>query len=450
MYNTSNIKNNSMPMMGLLANAQELISKILFTFLILIIYRFGTYVPLPGINALALLDLNDVHDSGILSMFNMFTGGALGRMSIFSLNIMPYITASIIMQLLTAMYKTLENMKKEGAQGRRKITQLTRYLTILIAIVQSYGFIVGAENLSSPQYGELVVYPGFWFRISSVLNLTAGTILVMWLGEQISSRGIGNGSSLIIFVGIISGLPSALASLVELGRNGAFPTSLIILILALVLMLILTIVFFEKGQRRIMVQYPRRQVGMKVYAGDSSYLPLKINTAGVIPPIFASSLLLFPLTLLNFSAFDEGSIWQGIISGYFVRGSIVYNSCFTLLIIFFCFFYTSIIFNPDETADNLKKSGAVIPGHRPGDNTAKYLDSVLSKITTIGALYISFVCIVPELLMSKFSLPFYLGGTSLLIVVNVVLDFYTQIQTHLISSQYEHLIKKSKLNIRKK
>jgi preprotein translocase subunit SecY len=423
----------------------ELMSKIWFTLAILILYRVGTYIPLPGINTAALDELTSSHAGGILGMFNMLTGGALGRMSLFSLNIMPYITASIIMQLMSVASSELAAMKKEGELGRKKINQYTRYLTVLLAIFQGYGIAVGVEAMNTGS-GSVVLEPGLFFRITATISLVGGTIFVMWLGEQITSRGIGNGSSLIIFVGIVSGLPSALAALFEMGRTGALSTLVIIGIITMAVSLVALIVFVEKSYRKVMINYPKRQVGMKVYGGDSTHMPLKLNTAGVVPPIFASSLLLFPSTIAGFSPAEAGAEgWQQFIALYLSHGKPMYMLLYVALITFFCFFYTSIIFNPDETAENLKKNGGVVLGRRPGKHTSEYFDYILTRLTIIGASYIAFVCIVPEFLISEFSVPFYLGGTSLLIVVNVVVDTFARIQTHMLGTRYEQLIKKTKL-----
>lgn len=428
---------NSMGSMG------ELKSKILFVLFMLIIYRLGTFVPLPGVNTIVIDELTNAHAGGILGMFNMLTGGALGRLSIFALNIMPYITASIIMQLMTVISSNIAALKKEGEAGRKKINQYTRYLTIFLAIFQGYGIAVGVESLQVAS-GSVVYEPGMFFRFVATISLTGGTVLVMWLAEQINSKGIGNGSSLIIFSGIVSGLPGAVAALFEMGRTGALSTLFIMLIFVLALGLVLAIVYVEKAQRRISINYPKRQVGNKVYGGDTTHLPLKLNTSGVIPAIFASSLLLFPATL---AGFGEGAVddWRYMVSLYLSHGKPLYITLEAILIVFFCFFYTSVIFNPDDTAENLRKNGGVILGRRPGKHTAEYLDYVLTRITTIGAAYMVVVCVIPEVMIAKFSIPFYLGGTSILIVVNVVLDIYTQIQTHMLSLQYGHLLKRAKI-----
>jgi preprotein translocase subunit SecY len=424
--------------------AAELKSKIWFVLMMLIVYRIGTYIPLPGINALVLAEVNNAQAGGVLGMFNMLTGGALGRMSLFALNIMPYITASIIMQLMTVVSSDIAALKKEGEQGRKKINQYTRYLTVILALVQGYGIAAGVEGIQTSQ-GALVSAPGMFFRIISMLTLTGGTVLVMWIAEQINTRGIGNGSSLIIFAGIVSGLPSAIAGLFEMGRTGAISTFLILAIILVAVSLVGFIVFMEKAQRRILVNYPKRQVGNKVFGGDSTHLPLKLNTAGVIPAIFASSLLLFPATIAGFSQNAEMGGWRQMVALYLSHGKPLYVLLYAALIGFFCFFYTSVVFNPEETAENLRKNGGVILGRRPGPHTAEYLDYVLTRITVIGAIYMIIVCVIPEVMIAQYSVPFYLGGTSLLIVVNVVIDLFTQIQTHLLSTQYENLLKKAKL-----
>jgi preprotein translocase subunit SecY len=428
---------------GSLGKASDLKSRIIFLLLMLVLYRLGTFIPLPGINTLALNAMTSTKE-GILGMLNLFTGGALSRMSIFSLNIMPYITASIIMQLMTVVSTEVAALKKEGEQGRKKINQYTRYLTVLLALVQGYGMAVGIENIQTV-HGPLVMEHGLMFKFVATISLAGGTVLVMWIAEQISVRGIGNGSSIIIFAGIVSGLPSAIAGFLELGKQGAISTLFIIIILALVMAMICFIVFIEKAQRRILVSYPKRQVGNRMYGGDSMHLPLKLNTSGVIPAIFASSLLSFPQTIVGFSQSAEPGSWMQFISLYLGHGKPLYITCFALLILFFCFFYTSVVFNPDETAENLRKNGGVVLGRRPGSHTSEYLDYVLTRITVLGALYMIIICVVPEFLIAKYAIPFSLGGTSLLIVVNVVMDLFTQIQTHLLSTQYESLIKKARL-----
>ncbi|MDG2013817.1 MAG: preprotein translocase subunit SecY, partial [Pirellulaceae bacterium] len=392
-------------------------------------------------------DIFRQNQGGILGMFDMFAGGALGRMSIFALNIMPYISASIIMQLMSAVSPKMEALKKEGESGRKKINQYTRYLTVAICVLQAYGISVGIEGMSSSQ-GAAVATPGMFFRMSVVITLTGGTLFLMWLGEQITARGIGNGISLIIMAGIVANLPSALAGTLELGRTGALSTGFIIFLLVMSVATIYFIVFVERAQRRIIIQYPKRQRGNKMMGGENSHLPLKLNTAGVIPPIFASSILLMPITVMSFSA-GQGPEWMTTVAAYLGRGQPVYLIVYISLVVFFAFFYTAVVFNPEETADNLKKYGGFVPGIRPGKNTAEYLDRVLTRLTVVGAGYLALICLLPELLISRFSVPFYFGGTSLLIVVTVTMDTVAQIQSHLLAHQYEGLIKKSKLRGRR-
>jgi preprotein translocase subunit SecY len=430
------------------AKASELKSRIWFTLGALVIYRLGTYIPIPGIDPAILQDLFSRNAGGILGMFDMFSGGALGRMTIFALNIMPYISASIIIQLLTAVSPTLEALKKEGESGRKKLNQYTRFGTVLLAAVQSYGIAVGLEGMRGGAQSA-VLDPGLFFRLVTVVTLTSGTVFLMWLGEQITARGIGNGISLIIMSGIVANLPHALASTLELGRTGAISTVFIIIFLAISVGVVGFIVFMGRAQRRILVQYPKRQVGNKMFGGDASHLPLKINTSGVIPPIFASSLLLLPATVANFEANGQNFGWLGEITAYLAHGRPLYMALYVALICFFCFFYTAIVFNPTETADNLRKYGGFIPGIRPGKNTADYLDYVLTRLTVVGAAYLSAVCILPEILISEYSVPFYFGGTSLLIVVSVTMDTVAQIHSHLLAHQYEGLIKKAKLRGRR-
>jgi preprotein translocase subunit SecY len=430
------------------AKASELKSRIWFTLGALVIYRLGTYIPIPGIDPAILQDLFSRNAGGILGMFDMFSGGALGRMTIFALNIMPYISASIIIQLLTAVSPTLEALKKEGESGRKKLNQYTRFGTVLLAAVQSYGIAVGLEGMRGGAQSA-VLDPGPFFRLVTVVTLTSGTVFLMWLGEQITARGIGNGISLIIMSGIVANLPHALASTLELGRTGAISTVFIIIFLAISVGVVGFIVFMERAQRRILVQYPKRQVGNKMFGGEASHLPLKINTSGVIPPIFASSLLLLPATIANFEANGQSFGWLGEITAYLAHGRPLYMALYVALICFFCFFYTAIVFNPTETADNLRKYGGFIPGIRPGKNTADYLDYVLTRLTVVGAAYLSAVCILPEILISEYSVPFYFGGTSLLIVVSVTMDTVAQIHSHLLAHQYEGLIKKAKLRGRR-
>ncbi|WP_392506776.1 preprotein translocase subunit SecY [Rickettsia sp. 2024-CO-Wats] len=423
-------------------SSNDLVSRIVFTILILIVCRFGAFIPIPGIDSIALSSVAAKNQSGILGMFNMLSGGSLGRMSIFALAIMPYITASIIIQLMSVAYKPLENLKKEGEVGKRKVNQLSRYLTVLLASFQAYGVAISLESIVT-NTGPVVILAGFFFRVTTVITLVVGTMLLMWLGEQITQRGIGNGTSLIIFIGIISGVPSAIISMFELSRKGALSPLIAIAVCIGVVVLIAIIIFFEKAQRRLLVQYPKRQVGNKIYGGEATHMPLKLNTSGVIPPIFASSILLFPATLANFS--DSNAETMGMLTYYLGHGKPVYILLYVALIMFFSFFYTAIVFNSEETANNLRKYGAYIPGKRPGKNTSDYFDYILTRLTVIGGIYLSVICVIPELLMNKYVISLSLGGTSFLIVVNVVLDTMTQIQTYLFSSKYEGLMKKVKL-----
>ncbi|MDP6426580.1 MAG: preprotein translocase subunit SecY [Rhodospirillales bacterium] len=432
---------------GAFAKATELKKRLWFTLGALIVYRLGTYIPLPGIDPVVLQDIFRQQAGGILGMFNMFAGGALGRMTIFALNIMPYISAAIIMQLMTSLSPSMAQLKKEGEQGRKKINQYTRYGTVLIALFQSYGIAVGMEGMTSSA-GAAVMNPGAFFRFTTVVTLVGGTIFLMWLGEQITARGVGNGISLIIFSGIVAGLPTALASTLELGRTGALSTIFIAALLIGAVLVIYGIVFVERAQRKLIVQYPKRQVGNKMFGGESSHLPLKINTSGVIPLIFASSILLMPMTLINFTA-NQGPGFLTTIAAFMGRGQPTYLLLYAGLITFFAFFYTAVVFNPAETADNLKKYGGFVPGIRPGKNTADHLDYVLTRLTVVGAAYLVLVAILPELLISRFSVPFFFGGTSLLIVVSVTLDTVAQVQSHLLAHQYEGLIKKSRLRGRR-
>ena len=430
---------------GALAKADELKKRLWFTVGALIIYRLGTYLPLPGINPGALADIFSQQSSGILGMFDMFSGGALGRMTIFALNIMPYITASIIMQLMTAIVPSLEALKKDGEGGRKTINQYTRYLTVLLASVQGYGIAVALEAASG-----VVGDPGVFFRLTTVVTLVGGTLFLMWLGEQITSRGVGNGISLIIFSGIVAELPTALAGTLELGRTGALSSILIVLLFVMAAAVIAFIVFIERSVRKIVVQYPKRQHGNKVFGGDQSFLPLKINVPGVIPPIFASSLLLMPVSLINLSGGQAGGAeWLVTLNALLGRGQPLYLAVYIGMIVFFAFFYTAIVFNPEDTADNLRKYGGYVPGIRPGKSTADYLDFVLTRLTVLGAAYLAAVCILPEILISQYAVPFYFGGTSLLIVVTVTLDTVGQIQSHLLAHQYEGLVKKSRLKGRR-
>jgi preprotein translocase subunit SecY len=427
-----------------LAKAEELKKRIWFTLGALLVYRFGTYIPLPGIDPARWDDIFRSNAGGILGMFNMFSGGGIHRMAIFALNIMPYISASIIIQLMTTVSPTLEQLKKEGEQGRKVMNQYTRYLTVFLAVFQSYGIAVGLEGSSN-----VVTDPGMFFRISTVITLTGGTMFLMWLGEQITARGIGNGISLIIMSGIVAELPAAIAGTLELGRQGALSTGLILTVLVMATAVIGFIVFMERAQRRLLIQYPKRQVGNRMFEGQSSHLPLKLNTSGVIPPIFASSLLLLPTTVANFNA-GQGPEWFIYVTTMFAHGRPLFMISYVGLIIFFAFFYTAIVFNPTETADNLKKHGGFIPGIRPGERTAEYIDYVLSRITVIGAAYLALVCMLPEILISYAAVPFYFGGTSLLIVVSVTMDTVAQIQGYLLAHQYEGLIKRSKLRGRRR
>jgi preprotein translocase subunit SecY len=430
--------------LGVLSKATELKKRIWFTLGALIVYRLGTYVPVPGVDAAVMGEILAQHGGGILGMFDMFTGGALGRMTVFALNIMPYISASIIIQLMTAAVPTLETLKKEGEAGRKKLNQYTRYLTVLIAIFQAWGIAIGLESMRG-SFGSAVLDPGWFFRISCVITLVGGTMFLMWLGEQITARGVGNGISLIIFAGIVANLPSALVSTLELGRTGALSTFFIIFFLVAALAVVALVVFVERAQRRIPVQYPKRQVGNRMFGGESTHLPLKLNTAGVIPPIFASSLLLLPATVAGFSTDPTAEGWLQTIANALAHGQPLYMLLYTALIIFFAFFYTAVVFNPVETADNLKKYGGFVPGIRPGQNTADYFDRVLTRLTAVGALYLSLVCILPELLISNYGVPFYFGGTSLLIIVSVTMDTVAQVQSHLFAHQYEGLIRKARL-----
>ncbi len=416
----------------------DLRRRLVFLLLALVVYRIGAHIPVPGIDPAQLQQLFKGQQGGILSLFNMFSGGALSRFTIFALGIMPYISASIIMQLLTYVVPTFEAMKKEGEAGRRKITQYTRYGTLGLALFQSLGIAMALESSAG-----LVIAPGFGFRMTSVVTLTAGTMFLMWLGEQITERGLGNGISILIFGGIAAGLPSAIGGLLELVRTGAMSIIVSLLIVVLVACVTYFVVFVERGQRKILVNYARRQVGNKVYGGQSSHLPLKLNMAGVIPPIFASSIILLPATVANWFSTGDSMRWLKDIASTLAPGQPVYVMLYAAAIVFFCFFYTALVFNSRETADNLKKSGAFIPGIRPGDQTAKYIDKILLRLTLAGAIYITFVCLLPEFLILKYNVPFYFGGTSLLIIVVVTMDFMSQVQNYLMSQQYESLLKKA-------
>jgi preprotein translocase subunit SecY len=431
--------------------ATELKSRILFTLGLLIIYRVGTYIPVPGIDGAALREFMEGAGAGIGGILSMFTGGALGRMGIFALGIMPYISASIIIQLLGSMYEPWKNLKKEGEQGRKKLNQYTRYGTVFLCIIQGYFIAVGLEGWGQSTSGSAVINPGMMFRITTVVSLVGGTMFLMWLGEQITSRGIGNGVSLIIMAGIVAQLPTTLAQVFEGGRTGTMSPFLIMLVIALVAVLVLFICFMERAQRRVLIQYPKRQTARGQMQAEKSHLPLKINTSGVIPPIFASSLLLMPLTIAQFAGnrtTDTESTWNNVlltVTNALQHGAPLYMGLYAAGIIFFCFFYTAVVFNPEETAENLKRYGGFIPGIRPGKRTEEYLDYVLTRITVIGAAYLTLICLVPEFVIARMGIPFYLGGTSLLIVVNVTMDTVTQIQSHLIAHQYGDLIKKAKL-----
>lgn len=426
------------------SKATELKKRLWFTVLALIVFRLGTFIPLPGIDPHILSDIFARNANGILGMFNMFAGGALERMTIFALNIMPYISASIILQLGQSVVPSLAALKKDGEAGHRKITHYTKMLTVLITIIQGYGIAVGLEGMTGSAGVSAVVNPGFVFKFTTIVSLVGGTMFIVWLGDQITSRGVGNGSSLIITVGIIANIPGALAQTFELGRVGSIPLSVMAMLLVMVLGLIYVIVLVERAQRKITIQYPKRQMGARMMSSENSHLPLKINPTGVIPPIFASSLLLLPITIANFSA-ENGPSWVQTLSQLLGHGQPLYLSLYAALIIFFAFFYTAIVFNPEETAENLKKHGGFIAGIRPGKNTADYLDYVITRLTVLGAAYLTALCILPEVLISKLSVPFVLGGTTLLIVVQVTMDFVGQLQSHLIAYQYEGLIKKAAL-----
>ncbi len=432
--------------LGNFAKATELKQRLWFTLGALIVYRVGTYIPVPGVDASVMGEMFAQHSGGILGMFDMFSGGALGRMTVFALNIMPYISASIIIQLMSAAIPSLETLKKEGEQGRKKLNQYTRYLTVLIALFQSYGIAVGLEGMRG-SFGPAVVDPGLFFRLPCVVSLVGGTMFLMWIGEQITARGVGNGQSLIIFAGIVANLPHALASLLELGRTGALSPFFILLFLLIAVAVIGFVVFMERAQRRITIQYPKRQVGQRMFGGDSTHMPLKVNTSGVIPPIFASSLLLIPATIAGFSTNAPG--WVNEITAQLAHGQPLYMAAYAGLIIFFAYFYTAVVFNPQETADNLKKYGGFIPGIRPGSATADYFDTILTRITSLGAIYLCIVCLLPEILISHYGVPFYFGGTSLMIIVSVTMDTVTQIQSHLLAHQYEGLIRKARVRGRK-
>lgn len=423
------------------AKANDLKKRIWFTLGALIVYRLGTYVPLPGVNLSIMEEVTRQNSGGILGMLDMFSGGALSRMTIFALNIIPYISASIIVQLLAAIHPHFESLKKEGELGRKKLNQYTRYGTVFLAAIQAFAL---ARKL---QADGAALLPGFFFQMSTVIIIVGGTLFLMWLGEQITSRGIGNGISLIIFSGIVANLPQAALKMLDLGREGTYDFLTILVILLFIALIIAFIVFMERAQRRVIIQYPKRQQGPQQAAAQTNHLPLKINSSGVIPPIFASSILLLPLTIGQFTT-EESPEWLQSIMYYLSHGKPLYILLFSALIIFFSFFYTALVFNPTETADNLKKSGAFIPGIRPGPSTANYLDFILTRLTAVGSIYLVLVCIIPELVMAKYTLPFYLGGTSLLIIVSVTMDTVSQVHSHLLAQQYESLIKKSKFGKR--
>lgn len=416
----------------------DLKRRLLFLLGALIVYRIGTFIPVPGIDPVVLEDLFKSQQGGILGMFNMFSGGALSRFSVFALGIMPYISASIIVQMMSSVSPQLEALKKEGEAGRRKITQYTRYGTLGLAIFQSLGIAIALEAQAG-----LVLDPGLTFRLTAIVTLTAGTMFLMWVGEQITERGLGNGISIIIFAGIAAGLPHAIAGTLELTRTGAFSIPLVLLLFIGVLLVTALVVFVERGQRKILVNYAKRQVGKMVVGGQSSHLPLKLNMSGVIPPIFASSIILFPATMAGWFGSTEHMSWLKDIAATLSPGQPVYVLLYAIAIIFFCFFYTALVFNSKETADNLKKSGAFVPGIRPGDQTARYIDKILTRLTLVGAVYITLVCLLPEFLILKWNVPFYFGGTSLLIIVVVAMDFMAQVQAYVMSHQYEGLLKKA-------
>jgi preprotein translocase subunit SecY len=435
---------------GAFSKAEELKKRIWFTLGALLIYRFGTFIPLPGIDPAAFAESFQSQSSGILGQLNMFAGGAVERMAIFALNIMPYISASIIMQLMSSVDKRLEALKKEGEQGRKTINQYTRYLTVLLATVQAYGIAIGLEG-STSSVGPIVIEQGWFFRLTTIITLVGGTMFLMWLGEQITARGVGNGISLIIFAGIVAALPVAVAQLFELSAQGTLSAFVLVLLLLVMVLAIVIIVFMERAQRRLLVQYPKRQVGSRMFQGDSSHLPLKLNSAGVIPPIFASSLLLLPISVAQFTA-GPGSTapsWLQAVTAALGYGQPLHMLVYVVLIIFFCFFYTAVVFNPQETADNLRKYGGFLPGYRPGEQTAKHIDYVLTRITAVGAIYLAAVCLLPEIMIANAGVPAsfgaVLGGTSLLIAVSVTMDTVAQVQSHLVAQQYGRLLEKSKL-----
>jgi len=432
--------------LGVFSKATELKQRLWFTLGALIVYRVGTYIPVPGVDASVMAEMLKSHSTGLLGMFDMFGGGALGRMAVFALNIMPYISASIIIQLMSSAVPQLEALKKEGEQGRKKLNQYTRYLTVFIGLFQAYGIAIGLESMHG-NFGPAVIDPGMFFRFSCVITLLGGTMFLMWLGEQITARGIGNGTSLIIMSGIVANLPSAAVNLLKMGWTGGLSAFFILFFIVLATGTIAAIVYVERAQRRINVQYPKRQVGNRMFGGDSTHMPLKINTSGVIPPIFASSILLIPATLAGFAS--GGPAWVQWISGQFAQGQPLYMLLYAAMIIFFSYFYTAVVFNPEETADNLKKYGGFIPGIRPGSATAAYFDRVLTRLTTVGGIYLVAICLLPQILITDYGLPFYFGGTSILIVVSVTMDTVTQVQSHLLAHQYEGLIRKSRVKGRR-
>ena len=432
--------------------AKELQQRIWFTLGALVVYRFGTYIPIPGVDAAVLAQVFETGAAGggVLGMFDMFAGGALGRMSIFALNIMPYISASIIVQLLTAVVPKFEQLKKDGEAGRKQLNQYTRYGTVVLAFAQAFGLAAGVSGFTGADGQPAVANPGTIFYVSTIVTIVGGTMFLMWLGEQVTARGIGNGISLIIFAGIVANLPQAMAQLFELSRIGSISTAFLLFLLVLVVAVVVFVVFMERAQRRIVVQYPKRQAGNRMVGGESSHLPLKLNTAGVIPPIFASSLLLLPATFQSLGGAENLPGWLQTTMAYMAPGAPIYLAVYLFLIVFFCFFYTSIVFNPEETADNLKKYGGFVPGIRPGKNTALYLEYVLERLTVVGAAYLALVCLLPEILRAEVAVPFYFGGTSLLIVVSVTMDTVAQIQSHLLAHQYEGLVKRQKLRGRRR
>lgn len=430
--------------LGSIGKIPELKSRILFTLGMLVVYRLGAHIPVPGIDAAVLAQFFNQAQGSLLGMFDMFSGGALSRLTIFALGIMPYISAAIILQLMTVVSPKLEQLKKEGESGRRKITQYTRYGTVFLAFFQAIGMSIGLESFSVGGQ-PVAIDPGWGFRGITIITLVSGTVFLMWVGEQVTERGIGNGISMIIFAGIVAGLPSAIGGTLELARTGEYTAFTVLGLFAMAVAVTGVVVWFERAQRRIPIQYAKRQVGNKLYGGKASFLPLKVNTAGVIPPIFASSLILLPATFAQFTKDMEGFSWLGDISALLDPGAWLYMALFSGLIVFFCFFYTAIVFNPKDTADNLKKNGGFIPGIRPGQKTAEYIDAVLTRITVVGAIYVTLVCLLPQYLISELSVPFYFGGTSLLIVVVVTMDTMSQIQSHLMSHQYEGLMKQARL-----